>query len=54
MSTLRLPLTLGFAGLLPQIFAAAAVIWGGPEWRFLALSMSYFYAATILAFLGGI
>lgn len=54
MSSLRLPMTLGFAGLLPQLFALAAILWGGPEWRFLALAMAYFYAATILAFLGGI
>lgn len=54
MSSLRLPIMLGFAGLLPQIAAMAAILWGGPEWRFLALALSYFYAATILAFLGGI
>lgn len=54
MSNLRLPMMLGFSGLLPPLVALAAIIWGGPEWRFLAYSLSFFYAATILAFLGGI
>ncbi|RVT40862.1 DUF3429 domain-containing protein [Sphingobium algorifonticola] len=54
MSTLRLPFILGLAGLLPPLLALAAVIWGGSSWSFLAISLVYFYAATILAFLGGI
>jgi hypothetical protein len=45
--------TLGYAGLLPQAFAIAALLIGGLEWRFTALSFAFAYAALILSFLGG-
>jgi Protein of unknown function (DUF3429) len=51
----RLPRTaiaLGVAGLLPQM--AAVLVALHPPHRILALTLGYFYAATILSFLGGI
>ncbi|WP_374530441.1 DUF3429 family protein [Novosphingobium sp.] len=43
----------GLAGTLPQILCLAAVL-TAPEWRWFALAAACSYAATILAFLGGI
>lgn len=48
------PALYGFAGLLPQIIAVAALQFGGEDIRWYALSAAYLYAATILSFLGGI
>lgn len=45
---------LGLSGLLPQIFAVAALLIGGLDWRFTALALAYAYAALILSFLGGL
>lgn len=45
---------LGLAGLLPQGLVVAAVLFGGPEMRFTALSLGYAYAALIVSFLGGV
>jgi len=45
---------LGYAGLLPQAFALALVLFGGPAWQFTALSLAYAYAALIFSFLGGV
>ena len=44
---------LGLAGLLPQGLVVAALVFGGPEVRFTALSLGYAYAALIVSFLGG-
>ena len=44
---------LGLAGLLPQGLVVAALLFGGPEVRFAALSVGYAYAALIVSFLGG-
>lgn len=44
---------LGAAGLMPQSFCLILVAFF-PEWRWLALSAACFYAAIILAFLGGL
>lgn len=49
----RLPRLLGFMGLLPQVFALFILWLDDPAWSFAALALSYFYAATILSFLGG-
>lgn len=52
-----LPLTailLGLAGLLPQGLVVTALLVGGPDIRFTALSMGYAYAALIFSFLGGL
>lgn len=55
MTPPRLALRLGLAGLLPQLAAAAAILLDtNGEWHFGALAMSYFYAAVILSFLGGL
>jgi hypothetical protein len=43
----------GYAGLLPQIAALAAVVYGG-EARWSALALSFGYAALIFSFLGGV
>jgi Protein of unknown function (DUF3429) len=48
----RAAIALGVAGLLPQI--AAVLVAFHPPHRSLALTLGYFYAATILSFLGGI
>ncbi len=48
----RTAIALGVAGLLPQ--AAIVLIALHPPHRILALTLGYFYAATILSFLGGI
>ena len=50
----RLALRLGLSGLLPQVAAAWVLLDGNPDWHFTALAMSYFYAAVILSFLGGL
>lgn len=44
----------GYAGLLPQVAVVAALLAGGPEIRFTALSLGYAYAALIFSFLGGL
>jgi len=44
---------LGYAGLVPQVAAAAALATGDLDWRFTALAAGFFYAALIFAFLGG-
>jgi len=43
---------LGYAGLLPQVFAVLATF--DAETRFIGLAAGYFYAALILSFLGGL
>ncbi len=50
------PLTrwLGYAGLLPQAAAVAVLLSGDLDWRFVALSSAFAYAALILSFLGGL
>ncbi|WP_052134193.1 DUF3429 domain-containing protein [Sphingomonas sp. 37zxx] len=45
---------LGFAGLLPQIAAFAAILPGNPEWAFSAQALAFAYAAIIFSFLGGL
>jgi len=47
-------LSLGYAGLLPQALALALVLFGGPTWKFAALSLAFTYAALIFSFLGGV
>ena len=47
-------LRLGYAGLLPQLVAVAALASGDLDWRFTALAAAFAYAALILSFLGGI
>lgn len=54
MTEPRLPRLLGFMGLLPQLFAVLLIWLRDPQWHFAALAMAYFYAATILSFLGGL
>ncbi|UVO50101.1 DUF3429 domain-containing protein [Sphingomonas sp. SUN019] len=44
---------LGYAGLLPQLWALTVLLVGNPESRFTALALGYAYAALILSFLGG-
>jgi hypothetical protein len=46
-------LTLGYAGLLPQIIAVAMVA-SGSGWRWAALAGGWAYAALIFSFLGGV
>lgn len=48
----RAAVALGIAGLMPQL--AAVLVAFHPPHRILALTLGYFYAATILSFLGGI
>lgn len=50
----HLALGLGYAGLMPQIAALGLILSGGPEWRFVALSVAFAYAALIYSFLGGV
>jgi hypothetical protein len=45
---------LGLAGLLPQAGVVAALLFGGTDVRFTALSVGYAYAALIFSFLGGL
>ena len=45
---------LGLAGLVPLGLVVAALLFGGPEVRFAALSLGYAYAALIFSFLGGV
>ncbi len=45
---------LGFAGLVPQAAAVALLASGDLDWRFIALSGAFAYAALILSFLGGL
>lgn len=45
---------LGLAGLLPQGAVVAALVFGGMDVRFTALSVGYAYAALIFSFLGGL
>ena len=42
----------GYAGLLPQVIAAAMVL-SGMEYRWTGLAAAYGYAAFIFSFLGG-
>ena len=42
----------GYAGLLPQIIAAAMVV-SGSEYRWTGLALAYGYAAFIFSFIGG-
>lgn len=44
---------LGYAGLLPQIICVALILLGS-EWRYVALSGGFAYAAAIFSFLGGV
>jgi hypothetical protein len=44
---------LGYAGLLPQIFAVA-MLFDGTEMRWIAIAGGYCYAAFIFSFLGGL
>jgi Protein of unknown function (DUF3429) len=48
-----LPRWLGWAGLLPQLWALTAILAGAPDSRFSAVALGYAYAALILSFLGG-
>jgi len=43
----------GYAGLLPQLIAAA-LVFSGSEYRWTGLAAAYGYAAFIFSFLGGI
>jgi hypothetical protein len=55
-SPLQLPkaaLVSGYAGLLPQIMAAALAL-SGDEYRWTGLAAAYGYAAFIFSFIGGI
>lgn len=45
-------LVAGYAGLLPQVIAAAMVL-SGMEYRWTGLAAAYGYAASIFSFLGG-
>ena len=45
---------LGLAGLLPQVLVVAALVMGGADAWFAALSLGYAYAALIFSFLGGL
>ena len=47
------PRLLGFAGILPQAIAAAAVYAGPEEWSEPARFVAFAYAALIFTFLGG-
>ncbi len=49
----KLYLWLGYAGLLPQLFAVI-LAWRGGEWGFVALAGGFAYAALIFSFLGGV
>jgi len=42
----------GYAGLLPQVIAAAMVV-SGSEYRWTGLALAYGYAAFIFSFIGG-
>jgi len=45
---------LGLAGLIPQVLVVAALVTGGADVWFAALSLGYAYAALIFSFLGGL
>lgn len=45
---------LGLAGLIPQGLVVAALVTGGADIWFAALSVGYAYAALIFSFLGGL
>jgi hypothetical protein len=45
---------LGLAGLIPQGLVVAALVTGGADVWFMALSVGYAYAALIFSFLGGL
>lgn len=45
---------LGLAGLIPQVLVVAALVMGGADVWFTALSVGYAYAALIFSFLGGL
>ncbi len=47
------PRLLGLAGILPQAICVLLVLFGGPEYRYAALSIGYAYAVIIFSFLGG-
>lgn len=50
----RLPLALGYAGLLPQIAVVLLLLSGDLTARFTALALGFAYASLILSFLGGV
>ena len=50
----RLPLVLGYAGLLPQIVVVLLLLSGDLTARFTALALGFAYASLILSFLGGV
>jgi Protein of unknown function (DUF3429) len=50
----RLPLALGYAGLIPQIIVVLLLLSGDLTDRFVALAAGFAYAALILSFLGGL
>ncbi len=55
ISTIPMPARLlGFAGILPQLIAALAIVFGGDAYRFAALAIAFAYASLILSFLGGV
>lgn len=45
---------LGYFGLLPQLAAILAMLFGGPDLYWIAVAIAYAYAAFIFSFLGGI
>lgn len=45
---------LGLAGLIPQVLVVAALVTGGADVWFAALSLGFAYAALIFSFLGGL
>jgi len=45
---------LWLAGLIPQVLVVAALVTGGADVWFAALSLGYAYAALIFSFLGGL
>jgi Protein of unknown function (DUF3429) len=49
----EIPRLLGLAGILPQMLCVLLVMFGGPEYRYAALSIGYAYAVIIFSFLGG-
>ncbi len=49
----KIPRLLGLAGLLPQAMCVVAVMFGGLEYQYAALSIGYAYAVIIFSFLGG-
>jgi hypothetical protein len=47
------PRLLGISGILPQAICVMMAVFGGPEYRYAALSIGYAYAVIIFSFLGG-